>query len=102
MRGRLHNSSLTLIAFAVALAAPASADAFYWAGWPGAGDSQPPAITQPQLVTDKTVPPREPFEPHVPHEPGEPPQGVPEPATIVIAGLGLGMLGLRKVLKRKK
>jgi|GEM_PF-3042372 len=101
MRGSLLNSTIRLAAFVVILGAPASAQAFYWAGWPGAGDTEPPSIT-PRQVTEKTVPPREPFEPHEPHEPGEPPKGVPEPATLVIAGLGLGVLGLRKVLKRTK
>ncbi len=95
MRGRLLNSKIAVVAVAVILTVSGSADAFYWAGWPGAGDSQPPGITQRQ-VTEKTVPPREPFEPH------EPPKGVPEPATIIIAGFGLGVIGLRRVLKRKK
>lgn len=94
MRGRLLKWNVGCLALVALMGGPSPAQAFYWAGWPGAGEPAPPSITSRQ-VTEKITPPREPFEP-------EPPKGVPEPATLVIAGLGLGVLGLRRALKRKK
>ena len=95
MRGSLLNTNfrLRLLALALVLAAPTSAHAFYWAGWPGSGVNEPPSIT-PRQIPETPTPPTV--------KPTDTPKGVPEPATIIIAGLGLGMLGLRKVLKRKK
>ena len=80
------------IAGFVLLVAPASAQAFYWSGWPGSGET--PSPTPRQTIFE--VPP-----PKTPTEPTEPPKQIPEPATLVIAGLGLGVLGLRKAWKRR-
>ena len=95
MRGSLLK---TLLFAAAALVTPAPAHAFYWANWPGSGVTEPETIT----VTQKSFPPITPVYPPPYNPPTETPKGVPEPATLVIAGLGLGVLGLRKVLKRKK
>ena len=83
------------VALFIVLLAPSPTQAFYWPGWPGAGVTEPPSLTPRQIVRE--VPP-----PTTPTESTVPPKGVPEPATLVIAGLGLGVLGLRRVLKRKK
>ncbi len=90
-----HRWGLACAAMALALASPTSAQAFYWTGWPGAGVSEPPSLI-PRQVVEEFPPPKTPL------DPSTPPKQVPEPATLVIAGLGLGVLGLRKVLKRKK
>ncbi len=82
------------IAAFVLLVAPTSAHAFYWPGWPGSGET-PPSPTPRQSIFE--VPP-----PKTPTEPTEPPKQIPEPATLVIAGLGLGVLGLRKAWKRRR
>ncbi len=97
-------------AFALVLVAPDSAQAFYWYGWPGSGITEPPSLT-PRPATEEVPspnpspftpgfpgPPRTPFTPDNPHSPKE----VPEPATLVIAGVGLGLVGLRKLLKSRK
>ena len=90
-----HRWGLICAAIGVALASPTPAQAFYWSGWPGAGATEPPSLIPKQIVVE--FPP-----PSTPLDPADPPKQVPEPATLVIAGLGLGVLGLRKVLKRKK
>jgi len=86
---------LAVCVAAFLLLAPGSARAFYWPGWPGAGVTEPPSITPKQI--EKELPP-----PKTPIDPVDPPKQVPEPATLVIAGLGLGALGLQRVWKRRK
>lgn len=98
MSGRIDFTKRILgvsAAIAMMVISAANAQAFYWPGWPGAGVTEPPSFT-PKQVVEEFPPPREPL------DPTDPPKQVPEPATLVIAGLGLGVLGLRKVLKRKK
>ena len=92
----------------VALLAPAPAQAFYWSGWPGSGVTQPASLTPKQTILEVTPtgdPSRDPGKP-TSSDPGTnsggDPKQVPEPATLIIAGVGLGVLGLRKALKRKK
>ena len=97
MSGRIELTKRFLgasAAVAMVVISAANAQAFYWPGWPGAGVAEPPSFTPKQVVED--FPP-----PKTPLDPTDPPKQVPEPATLVIAGLGLGVLGLRKVLKRR-
>ena len=93
---RLLNRNFGMTAAGVAafvvLASPTSAHAFYWSGWPGSGET--PSPTPRQTIFE--VPP-----PKTPTEPNEPPKQIPEPATLVIAGLGLGVLGWRRAWKSR-
>ncbi len=83
-RSRLLWASLALV---ICLASPAQA--FYWPGWPGSGVTDPPSKIQKDTIEKK---------PKVTLDP----KSVPEPATFVLAGLGLGLLSLRKAWKRKQ
>ncbi|CAN5135815.1 hypothetical protein BH11PLA2_BH11PLA2_22920 [soil metagenome] len=75
-----------------------NASAFYFPGWPGA--SRPPAPTllqsytpgDPPSVTPPTPPEKITVDP-------PPTSDTPEPATLVMVGLGLGVIAMRK-LKR--
>lgn len=77
--------------FALVICLGSPAQAFYWPGWPGSGITDPPS-GKPKEKIDK---PKAPFDPPDPKQ-------VPEPATLVLAGLGLGILSLRKAWKRKQ
>ena len=93
MSNRFDNTKRILrvsAAIAMVIISAANAQAFYWPGWPGAGVTEPPSLTPKQIV-EEFPPPKEPLDPK------DPPKQVPEPATLVIAGLGLGVLGLRKL-----
>jgi hypothetical protein len=93
-----------LVGLAVGSAA-SPAHAFYWVGWPGANPVTPPAIVStterdperpPTVIVDPPVTP--------PGDPGDPtdPKGVPEPATMSLAAIGIGALAVRWWRKRKK
>jgi hypothetical protein len=80
------------------------AHAFYWVGWPGANPVSPPAIVSqservperpPSVVVDPPTNPEDPDDP-----PG--PKGVPEPATLGIAAIGLSAFAVRWWKQRKK
>ena len=100
MRGSLlkRHFQFGCVALALVLVLPGSASAFYWAGWPGSGTYEPQSISPRQLVSEQSVPQITTLDPSS----NSSPKGVPEPATLVIAGLGLGVIAVRKVLKRKK
>lgn len=75
---------------------PATAQAFYFPGWPGSGIPPPPSLTPPPPGTPPGTPPpdRPPSKP-----PGDPPPEVPEPATAVLGLIGLAVIGARRSRK---
>lgn len=82
-------------------AAPASA--FYWVGWPGANPVGPPMVTVVEPLPERPKPGEYVVEP--PPGPGpteDPTKGVPEPATLVLAAIGVGGLAVRWWNKRKR
>ena len=101
IRARFRRGGIALAVSAAVMAAPGAAQAFYWFGWPGSGMSEPPSIT-PRQCANESPQPETPFGPRISEVPPETPKNVPEPATIVIAGLGLGVVGMRKWMKRQK
>ena len=85
----------------------APAPAFYWVGWPGSGTTAPPSIVSEQERVNYRPPPGMTTLPPGGNPPGiivppDDPKGVPEPATIGIAAVGLAVLAVRWVRKRKK
>lgn len=92
-----------LVAVAAGGLAPA-APAFYWVGWPGAGTTQPPTIVSQTERVDHRPPPgvTPPNDTPPGDKPPDNPKGVPEPATVALAGVGLGALAVRWWRKRKK
>ncbi|MGL6076270.1 MAG: PEP-CTERM sorting domain-containing protein [Fimbriiglobus sp.] len=85
----------------VVVGSASSGQAFYFAGWPGSGIIEPPKLLGPQARSVQTSIDTEERIPRVPREPvsktGEPdpPGPVPEPGTLCLAALGLGIVGLR-------
>jgi len=80
---------------AVLTAGPASA--FYFPNWPGARLSVAPAIVTDYAPGDPpSVQPPTPPEPTTPTTPS-PPGGVPEPGTLLLAGIGMAALLRRSV-----
>lgn len=94
------------VGLTVLLGGTNSARAFYWVGWPGAGSPTPPRIVSETVRVDHrdptpiTRPGGEPWRP--PRDDGSnPPGGVPEPTTVVLAGAGLAVVGVRWLRKRR-
>lgn len=97
------------VGLAVLLGGTGAARAFYWVGWPGAGSPTPPRIVSETVQVDHRDPtpvkrpPGEPWRPRgggggdTDHPPGE----APEPATVVLAGIGLAVVGVRWRRKRR-
>jgi len=73
----------------------ASARAFYWYDWPGS--SVPTTSGTTTKVSTKSTDPG-----GGGGDPGGGPQGVPEPATLLGMGIGLGLLGVVRAVKGKK
>lgn len=100
--------TLTRFGLAVVMAGgvASSAPAFYWVGWPGAKvNNPPPIVSQTEVVDHRPPPGTDPPPDWVPPGGGNPPdepKGIPEPTTVGIAVVGLGMLGVRWWKKRKK
>lgn len=94
------------VGLAVLLSSTASARAFYWVGWPGAGSPVPPRIVSEQVRVDHrdptpiTRPGGDPWRPPRDDEP-DTPGGVPEPATVVLAGIGLAVAGVIRRRRKK-
>ncbi len=95
------------VGLCVLLCSTGSARAFYWVGWPGAGSPTPPRIVSETIQVDhrdptpvNKPPGGEPWRPPGDDDEPPPPGGVPEPTTIVLAGVGLAVAGMR--LRRKR
>lgn len=98
----------------VVLGTTGSAQAFYWKGWPGSrvapdqtllprpdvrqperlpgpGDTPftPPELDTPPLPPDDFLPP-----------PGTPPEHVPEPGSGIVAVVGLGVVAVRRWVRK--
>lgn len=92
---------LAAVAGVVGIAAslPTTAQAFYFPGWPGSGIPPPKSLTPPgsnNPPSSRTPPKRPPEKP-----PEEPPKETPEPASAIAGLIGLAMIGLRTVRRRK-
>ncbi len=87
---------LAAVASVVGLAAviPATAQAFYFPGWPGSGIPPPNNLTPP----GSNNPPSS--RPPTKRPPDNPPK-VTEPTSAVAGLIGLAMIGLRRVRRRK-
>jgi hypothetical protein len=100
--------TLTRFGLAVVMAGglATAAPAFYWVGWPGAKVNNPPPIVSQTEVVEHRPPPgtTDPpdWNPPGTTDPPDDPKGIPEPTTVGIAVVGLGMLGVRWWKKRKK
>lgn len=87
-----------------------AAPAFYWVGWPGSNTTVPPSIVSQTERVEYRPPPgtteppdwTPPGTTNPPGDPPEEPKGIPEPTTVGIAVVGLGMLGVRWWKKRKR
>src|SRR4051812_43305812 len=80
-------------------AAAAPAPAFYWAGWPGSNPTSRPQIVSTTERVEyhpppsfQETPPTEELPPGGTEQPPDNPRGVPEPATITLAAVGLGAM----------
>ena len=105
MRIRLRRAA-TIAAVLAGMGLGGSAQAFYFRGWPGDGVPKPPILVTPNAPTDDNPPSARPPEPPgvTPQSPGGPngPSGTPEPATLALAAVGLGVLAWRKRMRKAK
>src|SRR3954471_22965625 len=69
-----------------------SARAFYWYDWPGSSVATTAATTTTRVSTKTTTPGG--GGGGGGGDPGDGPQGVPEPTTLLGAGIGLGVVGV--------
>jgi hypothetical protein len=102
MRGRAANRWVMAAVVGLTLAAPARG--FYFAGWPG-GPRQPPSLLpKPNPHSDPAVDGTPPGTTDSPPDKGPGPvpgdgthPEAPEPATAVLAAVGLGLAAVRRV-----
>lgn len=87
------------------LALAQSANAFYWYGWPGSGNSTPVPVAPKSLPPNPptnpdgpTTPPPEDPPPDVPTDP----KAIPEPGTLLATGIGLAAIGVVRRWKRAR
>jgi hypothetical protein len=94
-----------VVAVAVGLVVSNGAGAFFFKGWPGDGLPRERTLLPPSTQT--TEPPGETeWPPYRPPPPGEGPKGgnppgVPEPATGLLAAVGVGVVALARRRRRR-
>jgi hypothetical protein len=78
-----------------------TAGAFYFPGWPGSGVANPPSLIRSDAPPWANPPSGRTFAEAVPpafHRAADTPPAVPEPATVVLAGLAVAAVVARRTL----